>query len=295
MFDISNFFQIVVSGCAIGSVYALLALGYTITYNSLRLINFAQGDMYMLGAVFGLMYVNSGVPYIAAIFLGGLTSAVFGMIIERGIFRPLRGFAPLNLIIATIGISTTIRAVSQLIWGSHAMPYPPVFGTNPIAIGPVQIMPAYLAVLCIAALCIVLLQLFFQYTKLGKAIRATSQNRDAAAMMGIPIDRMGSIAAAISAGLGGIGGVLVGPIFYVEMEMGALAGLKGFAAAVLGGFGSIPGAISGGVVLGIAENLSARYISSAYKDAIAFVVLIAVLLLKPNGLLGGKGKGIKKI
>jgi len=272
-----------------------MALGYTITFNSLRLINFAQGDMYMLGAVFGLMYVNSGIPYILAIVLGALTSAIFGMIIERGIFRPLRGFAPLNLIIATIGISTTIRAVSQLIWGSHAMPYPQVFGAEPIKIGSIQIMPAYVAVLCIATACIILLQLFFQHTKIGKAIRATSQNRNAAAMMGIPVDRMGSLAAAISAALGGIGGVLIGPIFYVETEMGALAGLKGFAAAVLGGFGSIPGAISGGVVLGLAENLSARYISSAYKDAIAFVVLIVVLLLKPNGLLGGKGKGIKKI
>lgn len=295
MFDLSDFLQIVVSGCAIGSVYALMALGFTITYNSLRLINFAQGDMYMLGAVFGLTYVNAGVPYALAIVLGGLTSAIFGMIIERGIFRPLRNFAALNLIIATIGISITIRAAAQLIWGSSAMPYPQVFGSTPIALGPVQIMPAYIAVLLIATASIVILQFFFQKTKTGKAIRATAQNRNAASMMGIPVSRMDSIAAAISAGLGGIGGVLVGPIFYVETEMGALAGLKGFAAAVLGGFGSLPGAICGGVTLGLAENLSARYISSAYKDAIAFVILIAVLLFMPNGLLGGKGKGIKKI
>lgn len=127
-----------------------MALGYTITYNSLRLINFAQGDMYMLGAVFGLTYVNLGVPYAAAIVLGALTSALFGVIIERGIFRPLRNYAALNLIIATIGISITIRAGAQLIWGSHAMPYPQVFGGDPIYIGSIQIMPAYLAVLCIA-------------------------------------------------------------------------------------------------------------------------------------------------
>lgn len=272
-----------------------MALGYTITYNSLRLINFAQGDMYMLGAVFGLTYVNLGVPYAAAIVFGALTSALFGVIIERGIFRPLRNYAALNLIIATIGISITIRAGAQLIWGSHAMPYPQVFGSDPIYIGSIQIMPAYLAVLCIAALAIVVLQFFFHKTKVGKAIRATAQNRNAAAMMGIPVGKMDSLAAAISAALGGIGGVLIGPIFYVETEMGALAGLKGFAAAVLGGFGSIPGAITGGVVLGLAENLSARYISSVYKDAIAFVILIAVLLAMPNGILGGKEKGRKKI
>ena len=290
LFNGVELLQIIVSGCAIGSVYALMALGYTITYNSLRLINFAQGDMYMLGAVFGLTYVNLGVPYAAAIVLGALTSALFGVIIERGIFRPLRNYAALNLIIATIGISITIRAGAQLIWGSHAMPYPQVFGSDPIYIGSIQIMPAYLAVLCIAALAIVVLQFFFHKTKVGKAIRATAQNRNAAAMMGIPVGKMDSLAAAISAALGGIGGVLIGPIFYV-----ALAGLKGFAAAVLGGFGSIPGAITGGVVLGLAENLSARYISSVYKDAIAFVILIAVLLAMPNGILGGKEKGRKKI
>ncbi len=295
LFNGVELLQIIVSGCAIGSVYALMALGYTITYNSLRLINFAQGDMYMLGAVFGLTYVNLGVPYAAAIVLGALTSALFGVIIERGIFRPLRNYAALNLIIATIGISITIRAGAQLIWGSHAMPYPQVFGGDPIYIGSIQIMPAYLAVLCIAALAIVVLQFFFHKTKVGKAIRATAQNRNAAAMMGIPVGKMDSLAAAISAALGGIGGVLIGPIFYVETEMGALAGLKGFAAAVLGGFGSIPGAITGGVVLGLAENLSARYISSVYKDAIAFVILIAVLLAMPNGILGGKEKGRKKI
>ena len=295
LFNGVELLQIIVSGCAIGSVYALMALGYTITYNSLRLINFAQGDMYMLGAVFGLTYVNLGVPYAAAIVLGALTSALFGVIIERGIFRPLRNYAALNLIIATIGISITIRAGAQLIWGSHAMPYPQVFGSDPIYIGSIQIMPAYLAVLCIAALAIVVLQFFFHKTKVGKAIRATAQNRNAPAMMGIPVGKMDSLAAAISAALGGIGGVLIGPIFYVETEMGALAGLKGFAAAVLGGFGSIPGAITGGVVLGLAENLSARYISSVYKDAIAFVILIAVLLAMPNGILGGKEKGRKKI
>ena len=295
MIDFNSTLQVIVSGITIGIVYALMALGFTLTFNSLRLINFAQGDMYMLGAVFGLTFVNLGIPYAVSLVLAASAAAVVGMIIERGIFRPLRNYAPLNLIIATIGISIVIRAGAQLIWGSYAMPYPQVFGSDPILLGSVQIMPAYLWILFIAACALIGLQLFLKKTKTGKAMRATAQNREAATIMGIPISQMNSLAAAISAGLGGIGGVLVGPIFYVETEMGALAGLKGFAAAVLGGFGSVPGAIIGGVILGLSENLSAFFISSAFKDAIAFIILISVLLFMPNGLLGGFGKRVKKV
>ena len=295
MLTFADTLQVIISGVAIGCVYALMALGFTLTYNSLRLINFAQGDMYMLGAVFGLMCVNLGIPYALSLVLGGLGAALFGVLINWLIFRPLRGYAALNLIIATIGVSTTIRAASLQIWGSAAMAYPRVYSAEPIKLGSVQIMPSYLWVIIIAALAMIVMQLFFQKTKIGKAIRATAQNRNAAAMMGIPVQRMDALAAAISAFLGGIGGVLVGPIFYVETEMGALAGLKGFAAAVLGGFGSVPGAIIGGVVLGLSENLGASFISTAYKDAIAFVILILVLILMPNGIMGGKGKRVKKI
>jgi branched-chain amino acid transport system permease protein len=286
---LSDILQIVVSGLAMGCVYALVALGFTITYNSLRVINFAQGDMFMLGAVFGLtIFMNIGGHYFASLILAGLGAAVVGMIIERIIFRPLRNSPPLNLIIATIGISITIRAGAQMIWGSQAMSFPPVFGSTPVKIGTVVIMPSYLWIIAIALASIVLLTFFFKKTLTGKAMLATAQHRDAAAMMGINIFRSDSIAASISAGLGGIGGVLVGPIFFVETEMGAIAALKGFAAAVLGGFGSVPGAIAGGVMLGLAENLSASLISSAYRDAVAFLVLIGVLVFKPNGILGKK-------
>ena len=287
--------QVIITGISIGAVYSLMGLGYTITYNSLRLLNFAQGDMYMLGAVFGLMFVNMGVPFYLSILLGGLVAAFFGILMNRFIFKPLRGFPVINLIIATIGISTTIRASALQIWGSAAMAYPRVYSADPIHIGPVQIMPSYLTVILVSAAVIIALQFFLSKTKLGKALRATAQNRNAALLMGIPVTKMDMFAAAISAFLGGIGGVLVGPIFYVETEMGAMAGLKGFSAAVLGGFGSVPGAILGGVVLGLSESLGASFISTAYKDAIAFIILIAVLLFMPNGILGGKGKKVKKI
>lgn len=291
--QVSDVLQVIVGGCAMGSIYALMALGYTLTYNSLRVINFAQGDMYMMGAVLGLTYTLSGVPYPLAIVLAGLSSAVMGIVMERLIFRPLRNHASMNLVIATIGVSITIRATAQQIWGSQAMAFPPVFGSAPLRFGSVLIMPSYLWVFAIAMTAIVLLQLFLKKTKTGKAMRATAQNRNAASMMGVPVHRMDSLAAAISAGLGGIGGVLVGPIFFVETEMGALAGLKGFAASVLGGFGSLPGAIIGGLVLGLTENLSATFISSTYRDAFAFLVLIVVLVLKPNGILGGKTEQLK--
>lgn len=287
--SLSDILQIVVSGLAMGCVYALVALGFTITYNSLRVINFAQGDMFMLGAVFGLtIFMNMGRNYFVSLILAGLGAALVGMLIERIIFRPLRNSPPLNLIIATIGISITIRAGAQLIWGSQAMSFPPVFGSAPVKIGSVIIMPSYLWIIGIAIASIILLTFFFKKTLTGKAMLATAQHRDAAAMMGINIFKSDSIAASISAGLGGIGGVLVGPIFFVETEMGAIAALKGFAAAVLGGFGSVPGAIVGGVILGLAENLSASMISSAYRDAVAFLILIGVLVFRPNGILGKK-------
>lgn len=289
----SDLLQVTIGGIAMGSIYALMALGYTIVYNALRLINFAQGDFFMLGATFGVtFFVSLNIPYPISMVLVAIVVGIIGMIVERSVFRPLRSYPAFNLIIATIGVSITIRAIALLAWGSQALAFPSVFGSTPIRIGTVVIMPAYLWMLGIALAAIALLQVFFTYSILGKALRATAQNRNAAFLMGINVYRMDALAAAISAGLGGVGGILVAPIFFADTSMGILAGLKGFAAAVLGGFGSIPGAIAGGVILGLSENLSASLISSAYRDAVAFLILIGVLLLKPSGLLGKKG-GIK--
>jgi len=292
--NIFDLLQVTIGGVAMGCIYALMALGFTIIYNALRLINFAQGDMFMLGATFGLtFYVSLSFPFPLALIAAGVVVGVIGMVIERTVFRPLRNYPLFNLIIATIGISITIRALALLIWGSQAMSFPPVYGDKPIKVGQIILLPSYLWVLLISVMFIILLQLFFTKTILGKAMRASAQNRNAAFLMGINVFFMDSLASAISAGLGAVGGILVAPIFFVETEMGALAGLKGFAAAVLGGFGSIPGAIAGGVILGLAENLAASLISSTYRDAVAFIILIGVLLLKPNGLLGKKAGDFK--
>lgn len=285
--DLSNLVQVSIGGIAMGSIYSLMAIGYTIIYNSLRLINFAQGDMFMLGATIGYTcFISLNYPFPVSLMISGIAVGIIGIIIERIVFRPLRNFPLFNLIIATIGVSITIRALAQIIWGSQALSFPPVYGSNPIRLNSIVLMPSHLWILLIAVAFIVLLQLFFTMTLLGKSIRATAQNRNAAYLMGINVFRMDSIASFISAGLGAVGGILIAPIFFADTNMGALAGLKGFAAAVLGGFGSIPGAIAGGVILGLTENLSASLISSTYRDAVAFIILIGVLLLRPNGLMG---------
>lgn len=292
--NLADLLQVITGGVAIGSIYALMALGFTIIYNALRLINFAQGDLFMLGATFGFtFYVSWNMPFPLAFIASGLMVGLIGIVVERTVFRPLRNYPLFNLIIATIGVSITIRALALIIWGSQALPFPPVFGNKAIKAGSIVLMPSYLWVTGIAVVAIILLELFFSKTLVGKAMRATAQNRNAAFLMGINVFRMDSLAAAISAGLGGIGGILIAPIFFVDTGMGALAGLKGFAAAVLGGFGSIPGAIVGGVILGLAENLSSSLISSSYRDAVAFIILIAVMLLRPNGLLGKKAGEFK--
>lgn len=288
--SVNDLLQVTIGGIAIGSIYALIALGYTIIYNALRLINFAQGDFFMLGATFGFtFFVSLNLPFPLSLVLVAIVVGLIGVLVERSVFRPLRNSSPFNLIIATIGVSTTIRAIALLVWGSQALAFPAVFGSTPIKVGQILIMPAYLWMLGIAVLFMLLLQLFFSYTMLGKAMRAAAQNRNAAFLMGINVFHMDALAAAISAGLGGVGGILVAPIFFADTAMGALSGLKGFAAAVLGGIGSIPGAIAGGIILGLSENLSASLISSVYRDAVAFIILIAVLLLKPSGLMGKKG------
>lgn len=279
--------QVIVAGIAMGAIYTLMALGFTILFNAMGVINFAQGDLLMLGAVFGYTaFTQWHLDFFLSIVVAAVETALVGLVMNRLIFRPLLNHPPLNTVIATIGASTFIRAIALIVWGSQALYFPPVSGSQPIHLFGVSLLPYYIWVVGISVLCIAAMQLFFRYTRTGKAMRATAQSRDAAALMGIPVHRMDNWASALSAGLSGIGGILVAPIFFVQTNMGALAGLKGFAAAVFGGLGSIPGAILGGTSLGITENLSATLISSTYRDAVAFVILLLVLFWRPSGLLG---------
>jgi branched-chain amino acid transport system permease protein len=279
--------QVVVAGLAMGAIYALMAIGFTMLYNAMGVINFAQGDILMLGAVFGYTaYVQWRLGFALSLVAAALGTALTGVVMNRLLFQPLLGKPPLNMVIATVGASIFIRAVALIVWGSQALYFPAVLGSRPVHLAGVTVPSYDFWVVGIALAAIGLMELFFRRTLTGKAMRATAQDRDAAQLMGVPVHRMDALASAISAGLSGIGGILIAPIFFVQTTMGELAGLKGFAAAVFGGFGSVAGGIVGGAGLGVVENLAASLISSTYKDAVAFVILIAVLFWRPSGLLG---------
>jgi branched-chain amino acid transport system permease protein len=269
------FLQQLVNGLTTGSAYALIALGYTMIYGILGLINFAQGEIYMCGAFVTVLLLATGqVPFLVAVAAGLLAAAILGLILERVAFRPLRGAHPLV----------------PLIFGPNNRPFPVTFDFTPMNLGGLPLNSLEAAILLAALGFMGLLILFVRYTRYGKAIVACALDRDTARLMGINVDRMVSLTFIVGSALSGAGGIMMA-IYYnaTYPRMGFLPGLKAFSAAVLGGVGNIPGAILGGLLLGVAESLGAGYISSSYKDAIAFIILILVLLIRPQGILRGKG------
>jgi branched-chain amino acid transport system permease protein len=245
--------------------------------------------MQMIGGMVGYTLVATlGLPFAPSILLAMAAAAVVSAVAERLAYRPLRlrGSSAMNLFIATIGMSIFLRNAAIPVWTSEPLRYPPVFGTRPIVLGAV-IVPAYVPwVLLTGLVFVVALTLFFRYTRTGVAMRAAAQDPTTARLMGIAVDRMILYTFALSAALGGAAGVLLGPVFYASFNMGLDVGIKGFAAATLGGLGSMPGAMVGGLLLGVLEALGASWISSDYKDAIAYGILIGVLLFRPSGILG---------
>jgi branched-chain amino acid transport system permease protein len=296
-FDLVANLQLLVSGLAVGSIYALVALGFVLIYNAVGVVNFAQGEFVMLPSylavtfllpavtVFGTI-VHWQLPVIAAYLLVLLLMAGFALLFNRIAYYPLRDRGWLPVVISTIGVSIFLRNLAQLTWGSQPLVMPSLFSADTISLGPLQIRPQYLLVIGVTALLIAFQYLLFERTTLGKQMRATAQDRTTARLIGIRVRRIVAITFVYSALLGTISGLLVAPIFTVTKEMGALIALKAFAASIVGGFGSIPGAIVGGLAIGVIETFGGFYISSAYVDAIAFVILIAVLLVRPQGLFG---------
>jgi branched-subunit amino acid ABC-type transport system permease component len=280
--------QQVIGGLAIGVIYGLIALGFSMIIRAMDLVNFAQGEMMMIGALVGFtMVTRLALPYPLVLILCIGVTAVAGVVMERVAYRPLRlRRAPMvNLLIATIGMSILLKNAAIPIWGSEPLRYPPVFGARPIILGNL-VIPAYVPPVLITGLVLViLLNLFFQRTRTGIAMRASAQDPTTARLMGISVDRMISYTFAIASGLGGAAGVLLAPIFFAAFNMGDI-GIKSFVAATIGGLGNLPGAIVGGLVLGLLETLGAALISSAYKDAIAYGTLIVLLLFLPQGILG---------
>jgi branched-chain amino acid transport system permease protein len=281
--------QFVASGLTAGAIYALVALGFSIVFNASHAINFAQGEFVMIGGMSAVMLLALGLPLPVAVLLAIAAAVVVALLVEKVSIEPARHAGTVTLIIITIGVSLFLRGLAQLVWGKGVYRLPAFSGEQPIEILGATIVPQSLWVFGGAAAAVAALSWFYGRTLLGKAMRATSHNRIAAQLVGIDTRAVLFASFGLAAGLGALGGVLIAPIAFTSYDSGVMLGLKGFAAAMLGGLGSFTGAIAGGLALGLLEGLGAGFLSSAYKDAIAFVVILAVLFFLPGGLLGGRG------
>ena len=282
----AQFLQFMLAGVTIGAIYALVALGFSIIYNASQVINFAQGEFVMIGGMATVSLAGAGLPLPAAIVIAVVLAAALGLALEKFAVEPARGASVVTLIIITIGASILMRGLAALVWDKNVHPLPAFTGDAPLEIAGATILPQSLWVIGTTLVIVAALSVFFGRTLLGKALLATSHNRDAAQLVGINVRHVLLASFGLSAALGAIAGALVAPITFTSWDIGVMLGLKGFAAAILGGLGSGPGAVVGGLVLGIAEAMGAGYVSSAYKDAIAFVGILAVLFFLPGGLLG---------
>jgi len=285
----SAFLQYLFSGITLGAIYALAGLGFSIIYNASHVINFAQGEFLMIGGMATVSLVGMGVPLELAIPLAVAVTAVVGLALARFAVIPAKDASVVTVIIITIGASIFLRGLAQVVWDKDFHALPAFSGTTPIHVLGATMMPQSLWVLGVSLAVILALGWFFGRTMTGKAMLAVSYSRLGAQLVGVPIRRVLLLSFALSAALGAVGGIVVAPITFTSYETGIMLGLKGFSAAVLGGLGNGLGAVLGGLIVGIAEAMSAGYLSSAYKDATAFVIILAVLFFMPNGLLGHRG------
>ena len=280
--------QILLNGIIVGSIYALVAIGFVVVYRSVSMFNFAQTEYYTLGGmlVATLLAVES-MPFVAAIAITVLAGALVGVVSERVAFRRLIlvQAPPVNVIIATIALAIILRALILLAWGPDARRVPSV-GDDPMRLAGLLVTPQQLFIVGGAALTVGGVYALLHGTRLGLALRATASNRTVAGLMGVPLGVVLPVAFGLSAGLGALGGILISPILLAQYSMGQAILVKAFAAGIVGGLSSIPGVIVGGLLVGVAENLAGAYISSAYKDVVAFAVLLLVLAVRPAGLLG---------
>lgn len=279
--------QLLFTGVGIGAIYALVALGFVLLIRAADVVNFAQGEFSMLGAyAMVVLFSGLGVPYWVSLVAAVVLMAAFGLLFAGATYWPLRFRGQLPVIISTIGASILLSNLVLVLYGPSPQVLPGLFDSPGIEVGGVFMDSQYLAIIVFTVLLVLLQYLVFERTLLGKRLQATSQDKEMASLLGIPVAGMVLITFAYSAALGGFAGVLVAPVLFVSVHMGALISLKAFAANIIGGFGSIPGAILGGLALGVVETFGAAYISVPYKDAIAFAVLLAFLLVRPQGLFG---------
>jgi branched-chain amino acid transport system permease protein len=294
---LQQFLQQLINGISLGSIYALIALGYTMVYGILRLINFAHGDVYMVGAFAGYYIArllggtqggSQGIVMFPVVLVASMVAcAILGFVIERGAYRPLRRAHRLNALITAIGVSLLLENLGQLIFGADPKLFPELITRTGFSLGACEISNIQMIVVGTAVVLTLGLQFIVHRTRMGTAMRAVSFSHDAAGLMGINTDRIISFTFVLGSALAAAAGILVG-LYNPKIDplMGIMPGLKAFVAAVLGGIGNIPGAILGGLIMGVAETLTVGYLSSTYRDAITFVILVVVLLCRPTGLLG---------
>jgi branched-chain amino acid transport system permease protein len=295
---VSEFFQHLINGISMGAIYALVALGYTMVYGILQFINFAHADIYMVGAFVAFFSARffqlSEHPHWSWLFIilaiSTAACALLGFAIEKIAYRPLRKSPKLNILITAIGVSLFLEYAGQIVFGVDPKLFPPLMPESTLfSIGGVDVMSLDVIILGISVFSMIGLHWLVYHSKLGKAMRAVSQNSTVAAMLGIHIDRVISFTFIVGSALAGIAAILVGMRYpKIEPMMGMLMGTKAFVAAVLGGIGSLPGAVLGGMIMGLSEEMVVGYLESTYRDALSFGILIIILIFKPTGLLGSR-------
>lgn len=287
-----EFLQQTINGLSIGSIYALIALGYTMVYGIIKLINFAHGEIFMFGSYMGMIAITVlNLPFYVAFIFSMITTALLGVIIERVAYKPLRKSSRIAALITAIGVSFLLQNAMLQIMGARIYAFPQVFNNRVFNVYGVRINLIQIVIFVVSILLMVALQLLVKKTSVGRAMRAVSVDKEAAALMGVNVDRIITLTFAIGSALAAAAGIMVG-LYYIRVYpfMGFTPGLKAFVAAVFGGIGIIPGAMIGGFVIGLIETFVAGYGSTLYKDAVVFGILILVLLIKPSGLLGKNEK-----
>ena len=285
---LAQFLQFLFSGITVGATYALAALGFTLIYNASNVINFAQGEFIMLGGMLAVLFAQAGLPMPVVLLLAIAIPAVVGVVMEKVAIEPIKGAETVSLIIVTIGASLVIRGLIQVWLGKGTHSLPAFSGDAPLQILGATLLPQSLWVLGVTAVVVAGLWYFFNRALTGKAMLAASVNRTAAELVGINTNWVLFMSFAMAAGLGALGGILITPITMTSYDVGIMLGLKGFVAVVVGGLGNGLGAVVGGLLVGVLEAMGAGYISSAYKDAMPFVLILLVLFFMPRGLFGGK-------
>jgi branched-chain amino acid transport system permease protein len=281
--------ELTISGLAMGSIYGLIGLGFSMIIRATDIFHFAQGEVMMVGAMVGLIAARAlPLPFVAVLAIGVLAGGAVSLLMELVVYRTLRlrGVPLMNIIIATLGMSILMQNGSMLLWGSDAIAYPKLFETTTYRLGPMHVSPQLLWVVVLGVALMLLLQAMLKFTRTGIALQAAAQDPETAQLMGINLTRSTALTFALAGAMAGGAGVLLGSMFFASFNMGFLPGIKAFVAATLGGLGSIGGAMLGGIVFGLIEVFSGRWISSGYRDAVGMVLLILILLVFPNGLVG---------